>query len=165
MTQICPCGSGQAFDACCGPLLSGAQPPSTAESLMRSRYTAYVRGEIGYLGRTLHPEHRADYDEAATRKWAATAQWLGLEVGALEGGGQADETGTVEFIARYRDAQKGTRHTHHERAEFRRQDGTWYFTDGHPVAPKTVVHEGGKVGRNDPCPCGSGRKYKKCCGA
>lgn len=29
----------------------------------------------------------------------------------------------------------------------------------------TFVREGKKVGRNDPCPCGSGKKYKKCCGA
>lgn len=35
------------------------------------------------------------------------------------------------------------------------------------AAPKveTVVHEGPRIGRNDPCPCGSGKKYKKCCGA
>ncbi|MBW2350756.1 MAG: preprotein translocase subunit SecA, partial [Deltaproteobacteria bacterium] len=30
--------------------------------------------------------------------------------------------------------------------------------------PKTVKRKGQKVGRNDPCPCGSGKKYKKCCG-
>ena len=30
---------------------------------------------------------------------------------------------------------------------------------------KTIKHEGDKTGRNDPCPCGSGKKYKKCCGA
>ena len=30
---------------------------------------------------------------------------------------------------------------------------------------KPVVNKGQKVGRNDPCPCGSGKKYKKCCGA
>ena len=29
----------------------------------------------------------------------------------------------------------------------------------------TVVREGEKIGRNDPCPCASGKKYKKCCGA
>lgn len=29
---------------------------------------------------------------------------------------------------------------------------------------ETVVHEGPRIGRNDPCPCGSGKKYKKCCG-
>ena len=29
---------------------------------------------------------------------------------------------------------------------------------------KQIVRETVKVGRNDPCPCGSGKKYKKCCG-
>jgi preprotein translocase subunit SecA len=37
-------------------------------------------------------------------------------------------------------------------------------TDGRPAKVQTVV-AGPKVGRNDPCPCGSGRKYKKCHGA
>jgi len=32
-------------------------------------------------------------------------------------------------------------------------------------AKQTIKREGAKVGRNDPCPCGSGKKYKKCCGA
>jgi preprotein translocase subunit SecA len=33
-----------------------------------------------------------------------------------------------------------------------------------PARGKTVKRDGKKVGRNDPCPCGSGKKYKKCCG-
>ena len=164
MSEICPCGSGQAFDECCGPVLSGERPASTAESLMRSRYTAYVRGAIEHLGKTLHPESRGDYDEDATRKWASTARWLGLEVVAVDGGGENDEEGMVEFIARYRDTLKGGLRAHHERGAFRKVDGLWYFTEGHPVAPTTLVHQGQKVGRNDPCPCGSGKKYKKCCG-
>ncbi|MBP1582331.1 MAG: SEC-C domain-containing protein [Victivallales bacterium] len=31
-------------------------------------------------------------------------------------------------------------------------------------APKPIVRETPKINRNDPCPCGSGKKYKKCCG-
>ncbi|MBO7622282.1 MAG: SEC-C domain-containing protein [Victivallales bacterium] len=33
-----------------------------------------------------------------------------------------------------------------------------------PERGKPIVREEPKVGRNDPCPCGSGKKYKKCCG-
>ena len=33
-----------------------------------------------------------------------------------------------------------------------------------PAKQAPVRHDGPKVGRNDPCPCGSGKKYKKCCG-
>ena len=45
----------------------------------------------------------------------------------------------------------------------REQDG-WKFSDGDLVKEKPEVREGPKIGRNDLCPCGSGRKYKKCCG-
>jgi preprotein translocase subunit SecA len=39
------------------------------------------------------------------------------------------------------------------------------FSHGGSVEkPETVRREGKKIGRNDPCPCGSGKKYKKCCG-
>ena len=44
------------------------------------------------------------------------------------------------------------------KAEFQNQNGEVQKV-------QTVVHEGPKIGRNDPCPCGSGKKYKKCCGA
>jgi Preprotein translocase subunit SecA (ATPase, RNA helicase) len=33
------------------------------------------------------------------------------------------------------------------------------------AAVATAIRKGEKIGRNDPCPCGSGKKYKKCCGA
>jgi len=36
---------------------------------------------------------------------------------------------------------------------------------GQAAAVKQIVRDAPKVGRNDPCPCGSGKKYKKCCGA
>jgi len=36
---------------------------------------------------------------------------------------------------------------------------------GDHMPVQQVVRSGAKIGRNDPCPCGSGKKYKKCCGA
>ena len=36
--------------------------------------------------------------------------------------------------------------------------------DHHPPAQAPIRREGAKVGRNDPCTCGSGKKFKKCCG-
>ncbi|MGN1324764.1 MAG: SEC-C metal-binding domain-containing protein, partial [Candidatus Spyradenecus sp.] len=53
---------------------------------------------------------------------------------------------------------------HHERSLFKRVDGQWKFIDGELVKPKPIVNEQPRPGRNDPCPCGSGKKYKKCCG-
>lgn len=160
MTNLCPCGSGKSFGECCEPLVTGARAALTAEELMRSRYTAYTRAEIGYIHDTTHPDHRADFDEKGTREWAESSRWEGLEIVAIAGGGPADAEGRVEFIARYRDA--GGRRTHHELAEFRKVDDAWYFTDGYGIKPQPAVSA--KVGRNDPCTCGSGKKYKKCCG-
>ncbi|HEB94982.1 MAG TPA: hypothetical protein ENI96_00960 [Sedimenticola thiotaurini] len=159
----CPCGSGLEFDACCGPVLAGERPAATAEALMRARYTAFTRVDMDFLGDSLHPAHRHDHDEAATRRWAEESDWMGLEVVATKDGGEGDQQGEVEFIASYRD-RGGMVRRHHERSRFQREGGRWYFVDGRLVPPKTAVHSGPRVGRNDPCPCGSGRKYKKCCG-
>jgi SEC-C motif-containing protein len=129
---------------------------------MRSRYTAYVLGDIDHVSETLHPEHRHDHDPDAARRWARRSVWEGLEVRAAERGGPEDDHGTVEFVATYK--EKGVRKRHHEVAEFHKQDGLWYYVDGRLVAPPPERHGGPKVGRNEPCPCGSGKKYKKCCG-
>ena len=159
----CPCGSGKEYDNCCGPLISGNQAAATAEALMRSRYTAYAKADIAYITDTLHPSARHDHDPIAAQRWAEQSEWLGLEICNVEAGGETDDTGIVEFIASYR--EKGGIKKHHEIAEFTKDNGRWYFKDGKAVAPQTVQREAAKVGRNDPCPCGSGKKYKKCCGA
>ena len=130
---------------------------------MRSRYSAYARGEIEYLRASLHPGHRSDFDPAKTRSWAENSEWRSLEIVGTSGGSPDDSEGTVEFIASF--TEKGIARTHHELASFEKEDGLWYFVDGKVVPPKPVVREAPKVGRNDPCTCGSGRKFKKCCGA
>jgi len=129
---------------------------------MRSRYSAYVEHQIDYLGETLHPDHRADWDREATRRWSQDAEWLGLEIVATEAGGTGDTEGWVEFIANFTEAGKPKRH--HERSRFRHDDGRWYYVDGEVSKPQTQRRETARVGRNDPCPCGSGKKFKKCCG-
>jgi SEC-C motif-containing protein len=157
--EKCLCGSSLTFAKCCGPLLKGAAPASTAESLMRSRYTAYVKHEFDYLYETTHPQHRKGYDHEGTRKWAENAEWLGLEIISSRGGAE-DSLGEVEFIARY--SEDGVETAHHELGKFRKLDGKWYFTEGKMVGARPIISN--KVGRNDPCPCGSGSKFKKCCG-
>ena len=129
---------------------------------MRSRYTAYARGEIDHLTESLHPSSRHDHDPDAARRWAEQSQWLGLEVRSSEQGGPEDAVGRVEFVAHYRD-KKGP-HQYHEVAEFRKEAERWYYLEGKTPTPQTVVRETAKVGRNDPCSCGSGKKFKKCCG-
>ncbi|MBW9256183.1 MAG: YchJ family protein [Candidatus Thiodiazotropha sp. (ex. Lucinisca nassula)] len=159
----CYCGSGVDFDACCGPILEGKAEAETAEALMRARYCAFVVNNPEFLHQSLHPDHRHDHDVNATRRWAESSEWLKLEVVDSSAGGADDEQGSVEFIATYK--EQGMIRPHHEISRFSKQDGNWYFVDGELVAPQTEVRKQPKVGRNDPCPCGSGKKYKKCCGA
>jgi len=161
--EKCPCGSELEYTECCGPVISGERTAATAEQLMRSRYTAYVKKEIPYLGASLHPDHRKDYNEKSTREWAEGSVWHKLEILTTEAGGPEDAEGTVEFIASFTQAGKMT--AHHEVASFKKEDGSWFFVHGEAPAPKTVVRTEPKIGRNDPCSCGSGKKFKKCCGA
>ncbi|MBF0094991.1 MAG: YchJ family protein [Alphaproteobacteria bacterium] len=159
---LCPCGSGQDLDACCAPIMNGSPAP-TALTLMRARYTAFATGRIdAFIHDTLAPEMRGDYDPAEVAASAKDAVGAGLEVLAVTGGGPDDETGIVEYVARFR--VRGKRIDHHERASFRREDGRWLYVDGE-MNPKPPPRHVVKIGRNDPCPCGSGKKYKKCCGA
>ncbi len=158
----CPCGSGLAFDACCGPIIAGA-PAATAEALMRSRYTAYVRRAYDHLGKTLSAEQRKDYSPDDAKRWAESSEWLGLSILHTEKGGPDDTEGLVEFVARFK--VEGKEQPHHEIAQFTREDGRWVYAGVAPAQPgKTVRNDAPKIGRNDPCPCGSGKKYKKCCG-
>lgn len=163
MSQKCHCGTDRTFDECCAPYLEGGEIPSTAEALLRSRYSAFATGALEYIRETLHPDQRKDFDEKGARDWALNSEWLGLQIHSTDGGGAEEESGHVDFVARYR--QKGIPQEHREHAEFRKLDGKWYFWDAEFVKPETVRREEPKVGRNDPCPCGSGKKFKKCCGA
>jgi SEC-C motif-containing protein len=160
--DACPCGSDRAYADCCEPCILGARPAATAEQLMRSRYTAYVKHEIPYLVATSHPDHRDDQDEAGIREWSEGSEWHGLEILGVEQGGPDDDEGAVEFAAEY--SHDGDRTRHHERATFAKRDGAWYLVKGERVKLKPFVREEAKTGRNDPCPCGSGKKFKKCCG-
>ncbi|PLX83889.1 MAG: hypothetical protein C0617_10210 [Desulfuromonas sp.] len=156
----CPCGSGSDYIACCEPIIAGKKTAETAEELMRARYAAHVKVEIDFLYDSTHPEHREWYDHKGTRVWAANSEWHGLEILGTTQGRPQDEQGEVEFVARFRDG-KGL-HNHHERGKFKKEEGRWLFTEGIMVKPKPLSVN--KVGRNDPCTCGSGRKHKKCCG-
>ncbi len=157
----CPCGSNKDYALCCRPLIKGEQAAATAEQLMRSRYSAYVRMEMDYLLSSLHPDYRKDYDAQSSRAWAERAEWHGITIHKTTAGGAGDSTGTVEFTVFY--TEKGIRQEHHEVSTFEKKDGSWYFSTG-KLMPKPAVRAAPKVGRNDLCSCGSGKKFKKCCG-
>jgi len=127
---------------------------------MRARYSAYVFAKMDFVFDSTHPDHRQGYDHAGTKEWAETAEWQGLEIIGTNRGGVDDSVGEVEFIARF--TEKGAKREHHEAGQFKRKDGSWYFTEGKMVRPKPLTVT--RIGRNDPCSCGSDLKYKKCCG-
>jgi SEC-C motif-containing protein len=160
----CPCGSGIAYEECCEPVVDGTRLAETAEALMRARYTAYVKDRIAFLGESLTIEQRSDFSEQDTRQWAENSEWLSLEIVRTEEGGADDDAGEVEFIARFREKKSGEEQAHHEKALFKKSDGAWYYDGFVPSKGHTVRRETPKIGRNDPCTCGSGKKFKKCCG-
>lgn len=121
-TVRCPCLSGNTFDACCGPLLEGAPAP-TAERLMRSRFTAFARGDATHLLRTWHPSTRPEDIDLEP-----DMQWRRLVVIGRVAGGPFDREGVVEFEAFWR--QGAERGSLHERSRFVREDTQWYYVDG-----------------------------------
>jgi SEC-C motif-containing protein len=161
-TDPCPCGSERSLAACCGRFISGGQWPLRAEELMRSRYSAYVLGELDYLMQTHDPATASQAVRASAARWMKEAQWRGLEVVATERGEGGDDEGMVEFKARYVTREGSA--VHHERSGFRRIEGRWVYVDG-AAGEAAPSRSGPKPGRNEPCWCGSGKKYKKCCGA
>lgn len=154
----CPCG-GPTLARCCGPYLGGAEHPATAEALMRARYSAYVLGRIDYLSATHLPGLSAEFDPASAKTWAEESQWQSLQVLRVKAGRAEDTEGEVEFIATYR--QRGQLHTHHEISRFVKEGGRWFYARGRSGPSPSSK----KQNRNEPCACGSGLKYKRCCGA
>ncbi|MFH1493977.1 MAG: YchJ family metal-binding protein [Pseudomonadota bacterium] len=150
MSAFCPCGSGLIFEDCCNPYLKGSVSAPTAEALMRSRYSAFVERNWDYLNRT---QQRQDNDPPTP-----DVVWLGLDILATWAGSTEDEEGTVEFEARY--SHQGSQAALHEISRFQKVDDKWLYVDGTFPRPDKKP----KSGRNDTCPCGSGLKFKKCCG-
>ncbi len=119
----CPCGSGMALEACCGPYIDGALAAPTAEALMRSRYSAYALQEADYLRATWHRDTRPSRVRLDPEQ-----RWIGLSIKATEAGCEGDSRGVVEFVARFKVAGRG--HRLHERSRFECIDGQWYYRDG-----------------------------------
>ena len=158
----CPCSSGKKYGECCGPVLDGLVRAETAEQLMRARYSAYATGHIAFLKTSATQAVQEEFDEQASTNWSRAAKWHGREIIRTEKGQPGDTTGVVEFRAIYTANNEFC--NHHEVATFVKEADGWKFEDGELVPEKPIVREQPKVGRNDPCPCGSGKKYKKCCG-
>lgn len=122
----CPCGSGETLDACCGRYLVGlgeGKRAPTAETLMRSRFTAFVLGDEAHLLATWHPDTRP-----ADCPPDPDTRWLHLRIDEAVDGTMFHTTGVVAFTATFRDS--GGRGELHERSRFERVDGAWLYLDG-----------------------------------
>lgn len=158
----CPCGTGKQYEECCEPLHDGHAYAQTAEQLMRSRYSAFVAQEIDYIEKTQKLGAEEDFDKEAAESWSEESFWEGLDI--LHTETQDGKPHVVEFVAKYTD-RTGKFQAHHEIAYFEKENNKWIYTDGKIIDRESYRRESPKVGRNDPCPCNSGKKYKKCCGA
>src|SRR4026208_368592 len=160
--QTCPCGSGATFAECCEPIINGTRESQTAEELMRARYSAFVMGAIDFIVASTHSRTRKEIDLPFIREWSETSTWRGLEI--LEAKDVNENKAFVSFEARFTN-QEGEAQLHREKSLFERENGQWKFVTGDELKNATVRYEIPPPGRNDPCPCGSGRKYKKCHGS
>jgi SEC-C motif-containing protein len=155
---LCLCGSGKEYHQCCGLFHSGEKLPDTAEALMRSRYSAYALRNAAYLQATWESNKRPETIDFSREK----IDWLRLEITDTKKGGIRDNKGVVAFKAFFR--QDGDEHVMNEISRFTKIDGRWFYLDG-------IIKSIGKVGlqtnqgKNALCSCGSGKKFKRCCGA
>ncbi|WP_370978367.1 YchJ family protein [Agaribacterium sp. ZY112] len=143
---LCPCGSTRHYQQCCAPLHKYEQRAQSAEQLMRSRFSAFVLGDALYLLETLHPSKRQANELQLLENNIKSTQWLSLKV-------IHSSDNEVEFVAFYKASPFAQLH---ECSRFCQENKQWYYLDGQQLPPI-------KLERNENCPCGSRKKYKKCC--
>lgn len=151
MNTFCPCQSGLPYADCCAPLHQGKRNATDAEALMRSRYAAYALQQTDYIVSTTVPAQQALLNRPAIDAWSRGAEWLGLTV-LRHRPPIGKHHAQVEFEARF--CEQGEIRVHRELSAFVNINGSWYFID--PTVPLP--------GMKTPCFCGSGKKFKQCCG-
>ena len=154
MKATCYCGSQKFYEDCCFPFISGNLKSKIPEQLVRSRYTAFCIQNIEYLISTHHPSKRQPNEHEILAQTIHETQRLGLKVLKTQKGSIEELVGYVEFAAFYKNIEEGQLH---ENSKFIYENGQWYYLDGEILDPL-------KFNRNEPCWCGSKKKYKKCHG-
>jgi SEC-C motif-containing protein len=153
----CPCGTGKTFGQCCEPLHKRERKAENAEQLMRSRFSAHVARNWEHLHRTYAKTASEPYEPETD---VNARDWTRLVIHSHEPGVKPD-TAYVDFTAWFKEGE--SEQALHEKAEFHKVEGAWLYTRAVREGPAPVKLAQAKVGRNDPCPCGSGKKYKQCC--
>ncbi|MCX5965260.1 MAG: YchJ family metal-binding protein [Cyanobacteria bacterium] len=136
LQPFCPCGSQIRYPDCCDVYLRGKALAPTAEALMRSRYSAYSKGDVEYLIQTQYPKKRKNTDRPMLLKTITNTNWMGLTVLKTQKGGVNDRRGIVEFVALYRGLElTDPIYQLHERSRFLKEDGVWFYQDGDSLPP------------------------------
>ena len=157
----CPCCSGQEFTNCCKTIITGDKVAQSPLELMRSRYTAHVCKDMAHIIKTMRSKALKLFDKEKTQEeWFDQCEWTKLEIIDAPDINKNSKDGIVEFKAYYN--FQGAEHILHERSKFIKLGNQWYYVAGQNKKPQ--IENNNKVGRNDNCICGSGKKYKKCCG-
>lgn len=157
-SETCLCGSGLLYPACCGVYHRGEQFPKTATDLMRSRFTAYALRNSDYLLASWDSSKRPAKIDFSKE----TAVWQNLSIISNKKGNPGDSKGMVEFKAYYQ--QDGKDYFMHEISRFVKHGQRWHYLDG-VVKAISEVGSTNQTGKNAPCTCGSGKKFKRCCGS
>ena len=150
-TTACPCCSGNDYEQCCQPLHLKQAFAQSAEQLMRSRYCAYTLENIPYIVETTVPSQQKWLDVASMKAWAESTHWVGLDI-VKHVPNLSKIHSQVEFKA-YFETEEGEQ-IHHENSLFVNINKRWYFVDPTVPLPNQKQH----------CVCGSGKKFKHCCG-
>lgn len=119
----CFCCSNKNFLDCCKPFLDGVTFPSTAEELMRSRYSAFCTSNLDYLNQTALNQSMQSEDTEAQ-----SFHWIKLTIINKQLGEKKDTTGTVEFKADF--TFDNGFHTLYEISQFKKISNRWYYTGG-----------------------------------
>jgi len=126
--MLCYCNSKRTYSECCEPIILGKQYAQTAEQLMRSRYSAYVVGNINYLMSSHHPSTRPIKERKSILKWTKSLSWVSLEIVSKQNGQQHDNEGNVEFKALY--MENGKLECIHENSYFVKEKNKWHYKSG-----------------------------------
>ena len=136
LQPFCPCGSKAYYIDCCELYLQNKAIAPTAEALMRSRYSAYCKGNVDYLIQTQYPKRRKKTDRQMLLKTITNTKWIGLTILKTQNGGVNDRRGIVEFVAQYRGLQLTDKvYQLHEQSRFIKEDSIWFYQDGNSLPP------------------------------
>ncbi len=160
---LCPCGSQLEYENCCKPYHQGLHVP-TAEALLRARFSAFNLQKFHFIVQTTHPDYKKTMNLDNITFNMQNVIWHQLHIMELNQEklkNTQDVFDTIIFSAVYE--LNDNLHTLIEKSYFQKKNNTVYYCEDISHHLESYSRTQSKLGRNEPCSCGSGKKYKKCC--